>query len=181
MRYGIFAAGEYTVKRLGGKGGIVIIAGDQAGAAVSRVNGFKSALEGNKGIVILSDSQNAKGLRDLGRTAMADLLTAFPAIDAVFCVNDSEALGADLAIRQAGRDKEMFTVGVDGSPEAVAALKDPGSTFAASSALDPAKMGYDGVKIAWDLMRGNVPAETYVLMPTFLITRDNVGSYDGWR
>lgn len=174
-------AGEYTAKRLGGKGNVIIITDDPVSAVVGRVGGFKSVIETYPDIKILSDNQNAKGHRDLGYTVMADLLTAFPKIDAVFCINDPEALGADLAIRQAGRDKEMFTVGIDGSPEAVSALKDPKSTFAASSAQDPAKMGADGVKMAWDIMNGKTPKETYILMPTTLVSRDNVGSYAGWE
>lgn len=176
-----FVAGEYVVNRLNGKGNVIIITDDPVSAVVGRVSGFKKALEGNAGITILSDNQNAKGLRDLGYNVMNDLLTAFPNIDAVFCINDPEALGAELAIRQAKRSAEMFCVGIDGSPEAVSGLKDPNSIFAATSAQDPYKMGFDGVKIAWDIMNGNPPKETYILMPTTLITRDNVGTYEGWQ
>ncbi len=160
-----FAAGEYVVNRLNGKGNVIIITDDPVSAVVGRVSGFKKALEGHDGIVILSDNQNAKGLRDLGYNVMNDLLIAFSDIDAVFCINDPEALGAELAIRQAKRSSEMFCVGIDGSPEAVAGLKDPNSIFAATSAQDPYKMGFDGVKLAWEIMNGNPPQETYILMP----------------
>jgi ABC-type sugar transport system substrate-binding protein len=60
------------------------------------------------------------------RVVMTDLLTAFPKIDAVFAINDPAAIGSDLAARQAQRH-DCFVVGVDGSPDAVSALKEPGT------------------------------------------------------
>ena len=56
---------------------------------------------------------------------MTDLLTANPKLDAVFAINDPTGIGCDLAAKQANRS-EFFIVGVDGSPDAVAALKSKG-------------------------------------------------------
>jgi ribose transport system substrate-binding protein len=111
---------------------------------------------------------------------MSDLLTAFEEIDAVFAINDPTGIGADLAIRQAQRTGEMFIVGVDGAPDAVVALNDSESEFVATPSQDPYTMATRAVEVGYQVMQGNPPAEELILIPTSLITRDNVDSYEGW-
>jgi ribose transport system substrate-binding protein len=173
-------AGEYIVDRLGGSGDIVIINGPPVSAVIDRVNGAMSIFEENPGINILSDNQNAGGNREGGLRVMTDLLTAYDTIEAVFAINDPTGIGADLAIQQAQREDEMFVVGVDGAPDAVVALNDSDSTFAASASQDPYTMAVRAVQIGYSILEGNDPPEEKVLIPTQLITRDNVDAYEGW-
>jgi ribose transport system substrate-binding protein len=83
---------------------------------------------------------------------MSDLLTAFKKIDAVFAINDSTAIGCDLAAKQAQR-KDFFIVGVDGAPDIVPALKDKDSLIAASAAQDPFRMAGKAVEIGNDILK----------------------------
>ena len=86
-----------------------------------------------------------------------------------------------LAIKQANREKEMFVVGVDGSPDAADAMKQPGSIFAASAAQDPYYMAYHAVEVGWQVMNGKKPANPTELIPVKLITQDDVrAGYSGW-
>ena len=89
---------------------------------------------------------------------MTDLLTANPKIDAVFAINDPTGIGCDLAAKQAKRN-EFFIVGVDGSPDAVAALKQKGSLFEATPAQDPYAMAEKAVEVGAEVMGGKKPAE----------------------
>lgn len=173
-------SGEYLAERINGKGNIVIINGPPVSAVIDRVNGFKEAISMYPDIKILSDNQNAGGNREGGLRVMTDLLTAFSEIDAVFAINDPTGIGAELAMKQAKRDKEMFVVGVDGAPDAVVALQDPNGAFAASASQDPYTMALTAVQIAYDIMQGKTLDETLILIPTTLITRDNLSSYKGW-
>lgn len=173
-------AGQYIVDRLGGEGDIVIINGPPVSAVIDRVNGAMSVFEENPGINILSDNQNAGGNREGGLRVMTDLLTAYDTIEAVFAINDPTGIGADLAIQQAQRQDEMFVVGVDGAPDAVVALNDGDSTFEASASQDPYTMAVRAVQIGFSVFEGNDPPEEKVLIPTQLITRDNVDAYEGW-
>jgi ribose transport system substrate-binding protein len=100
------------------------------------VAGFLEEIKKSPGIKILSRDQNAGGSRDGGLRVTADLLTAFPKIDAVFAINDPSAIGCDLAAEQAQR-KDFFIVGVDGAPDVVPSLKDKDSLIVASAAQDP--------------------------------------------
>lgn len=172
---------RYIVERLGGKGNVVAIVADPVSAALDRKKGFDTVMAQAPGIQVLSDKQNGRGRRDLSMDLMTDLLTAQPKIDAVWGVNDPTALGAMLAIRQAKREKEMFVVGVDGSPDAAKAMSEPGSIFAASAAQDPYYMAYHAVDVGWQILNGKPPKKPMEIIPVKLITQKEVkAGYSGW-
>jgi len=172
-------AGQYLAERLQGKGNVVIVNGPPVSSIADRVAGFLEVMKKYPGIKILSQDQNAGGSRDGGLRVMTDLLTAFPKIDAVFSINDPQAVGCDLAAKQAGR-KDFFIVSVDGAPEVVPFLKDPNSLIAATAAQDPYTMAEKAVSVGYDIMNGKKPEAATILIPVKLITKENVNSYQGW-
>jgi ribose transport system substrate-binding protein len=122
--------------------------------------------------------QNGEGNREKALTVMEGTLTANKKIDAVFTINDEEAVGVQIAQEQASRQNEFFVVSVDGAPSAVDALKKGGS-FAGTSAQFPNQMVIDGVALALKVIDGK-KVDSKVLIPTKFITKDNVDSYSGW-
>lgn len=173
-------AAQFVVDKLKGKGNVVIVNGPPVSAVIDRVAGAKSVFAKYPGIKVLSDGQNAGGNREGGLRVMTDLLTAFPKLDAVFAINDPTGIGCELAIKQANRQKQMFVVGIDGSPDAVVALNDKASVFLASASQDPYTMATRGVEIAYGILQGKRPEKNLILIPTTLITSGNVASYKGW-
>jgi ribose transport system substrate-binding protein len=172
-------AGQFIVDKLHGKGQVVIVNGQPVTSVRDRVSGALSVLKKYPDIKILSQNQNAEGTSEGGQRVMNDLMTSFRHLDAVFAVNDPTAIGCDLAAQKAGRT-EFFIVGVDGSPEAVKALKRPGSLFAATSAQDPYQMAQKAVEEGYNIFEGKKPSTDTILIPVKLITRDNVSDYTGW-
>ncbi len=170
---------QYLADKLNGKGDVVIINGPPVSAVIDRVEGCKKVFAEYKDIKILSDNQNAGGSREGGLESMTALLSAFPKIDAVFAINDPTAIGADLAARQAGRSEFIIT-GVDGAPDAEAALAEEKTLFKASSAQDPQVMAYRAVEVGIDLVAGTKPSEEPILIPTSIITKENLKDYKGW-
>jgi ribose transport system substrate-binding protein len=146
---------------------------------IARVAGCKRALAGT-GIRIVSDNQDAKGSLDGGMEVMTNLLIAHRRIDAVFAINDPSAIGAELAVRQAGRADVRMIASVDGAPDAEAALKSKNSIFAVTAAQDPYRMAAMAVDIGYGIMQGTRPKNPTVLIPTPAITKDNVAAYKGW-
>jgi ribose transport system substrate-binding protein len=169
---------QYIVDKLGGEGSVAIMNGPPVSAVVDRVNGCKEVLAQAPGITIVSDSQNGKGSREGGLEVMIGLLTANPDIDSVFTINDPQAIGADLAAKQLGRT-DLFITSVDGAPDIENALKSE-TLIEASSAQDPYAMAQKAVEIGYEILQGKTPAETTVLIPADLITRENVEQYKGW-
>ncbi len=170
---------QYITDKLGEAGGKVIIQnGPQVGAVVDRVNGCKEVLAKNPKIEILSSDQDGKGSREGGLTIMQGHLTRFPQVDAVFTINDPQAVGSDLAAKQLGRS-EFFITSVDGAPDIETALK--GNTLVqASASQDPYMIAQTAVEVGYKIMNGEKPDQTMILLPSQLITRDNVGDYKGW-
>jgi ribose transport system substrate-binding protein len=174
------SACQYIVDKLGGKGSVVIENGPQVSAVVDRVNGCKAVLAKAPGIKVLSDDQDGKGSRDGGMAVAQGYLTRFAKIDAIFTINDPQAIGTDLAAKQLNRTGIIIT-SVDGAPDIEAALKDAGSPqIQASASQDPFSMAQLAVKSGYDAMNGKKPEQLVTLMPSKLITRDNVAQYKGW-
>jgi ribose transport system substrate-binding protein len=170
-------AAEYLVKQLNGKGNIVIIDGPPVSAVTDRIKGFNEVIKKYPDIKVVA-KQNGEGNREKALTVMEGTLTANKKIDAVFTINDEEAVGVQIAQEQASRQNEFFVVSVDGAPSAVDALKKGGS-FAGTSAQFPNQMVLDGVALALKIIDGK-KVDSKVLIPTKFITKDNVDSYSGW-
>lgn len=169
---------QYIVEKLGGKGNVIIQNGPQVSAVVDRVNGCKTVLKKNPEIKILSDDQDAKGSREGGLNVMQNHLTRFPKVDAVFAINDPQAIGTDLAARQLNR-KNIVITSVDGAPDIEGALKTD-TQVQASASQDPYMIAQKAVEIGNDIMNGKKPAQPMTLLPSTLITRANVKDYKGW-
>ena len=110
------AAGEWIVKKLGGKGKVVELKGLMTSIpGQDRDRGFRDAIAGI-GIEVIFDA-DMKWLEPDARTEMESALSRFPKIDCVYAHNDPGAHGAYLAAKAAGREKEMLFVGIDALPQ----------------------------------------------------------------
>src|SRR5436190_16061265 len=117
------AAGEWIVKKLGGKGKVVELKGLMTSTpGHDRSDGFREAIAGT-GIEVVFEA-DMKWLEPDARKEMESALSRFPKIDGVYAHNDPGAHGAYLAAQAAGRQKEMIFVGIDALPhEGVAYVK----------------------------------------------------------
>ncbi|KJK25036.1 ABC transporter [Burkholderiaceae bacterium 16] len=176
-RAGELACG-FLAERLGGRGNLIIQNGPPVSAVLDRVKGCKTMLGKHPGIHVLSDDQDAKGSREGGLNVMQLYLTRFPKVDAVFTINDPQAVGADLAARQLNR-RGILIASVDGAPDIEAALK-ANTLVEASASQDPWAISRTAVEIGVGLMNGKPPASRTVLLPPTLVTRANVNDYKGW-
>jgi ribose transport system substrate-binding protein len=171
---------QYIVDHLpGGKGDVMIVSGPQVTSIVDRVKGCKDVFAKNPGINILSDDQDAKGSRDGGLAVGQSLLTRFQKVDAVFAINDPTAIGVELAARQLNRS-EFFITSVDGAPDIEKELKSSNSMIKASASQDPFTMAGKSLEMAAQMLAGNKPDQSVVLLDPVLITADNINDYKGW-
>lgn len=170
---------QYIVDKLGGQGNMVIQIGPQVSAVLDRRKGCKSVIQKASGIKLLADNDSGGGSKEGGMRVMQDHLARFPKLDAVFAINDPQAIGADLAARSLQRNG-IIIVSVDGAPEIESALKGP-TQIQASASQDPYVMAAKAMEIGAALLNGHKLAQRTVLLPPTLVTRDNVGSYKGWQ
>ena len=170
---------QYLVDHIKGKGDVLIVNGPQVSSVTDRVKGCKEVFAKHPDIKILSDNQDAKGSRDGGFAVAQSLLTRFPKVDAIFAINDPTAIGVNLAAKQLGRN-EFIISAVEGAPDIEAELKSGTSLIKASASQDPYVMAGKALEMANEVLKGNTPAETVVLLEPKLITSENLADYKGW-
>jgi ribose transport system substrate-binding protein len=82
-------------------------------AEMDRYNGAHDLLKAYPGIRVVHEAV-ADWLQSNARERMLEILRAQPQIDVVYGHNDPMAVGAYLAARDLGREKQMIFIGVDG-------------------------------------------------------------------
>ena len=166
---------QYLADKMGGKGDIVILLGDLANnSTTNRTKGVKEVLAKYPNIKI-EQEQSGIWLRDKGMTLVNDWLTQGRKFDAVVSNNDEMAIGAAMALQQAGVAKgSVLIAGVDGTPDGLNAVK-KGSLLV--SVFQDAKGQADGSIDTAVKMAKNEPVESAVWVPYRLITLQNVDQF----
>lgn len=115
-------AAEWIAEQLNGEGQVAVIVGmPKAFAARQRTAGFNNYMEANApGIEVVAE-QNADWDRLKAKDLAATWITQYPDLKAIFCNNDTMALGAVEAVKEAGVD--ILVVGVDGISEAYESIR----------------------------------------------------------
>ena len=182
---GVLAA-NYIADQLKCKGNVVEIQG-LAGISVTtdRSKGFAEQLKKKcpAGGVKVVARQPGDFNPDTGLKAMENILQAQKKIDAVYTHDDDMAQGVVQAIRNAGRDKEMFLTGVGGSQDAMKQIKE-GGLYRATFLYNP-NMAATAVNMARLIALGQgfselVPPEVprQLVVPAAVVTKDTVGKYE---
>ncbi|MEB0045944.1 MULTISPECIES: sugar ABC transporter substrate-binding protein [unclassified Pseudomonas] len=166
---------QYLAEKMGGKGDIVILLGDLANnSTTNRTKGVKEVLAKYPNIKI-EQEQTGTWLRDKGMTLVNDWLTQGRKFDAVVANNDEMAIGAAMALQQAGVEKgSVLIAGVDGTPDGLNAIKKGNMTV---SVFQDAKGQADGSIDTAVRMAKNEPVEQAVWVPYRLITPQNVDTF----
>src|SRR3954464_14152761 len=179
-------AGDYISDQLKCTGNVVEIQG-LAGISVTedRSKGFSDTLKKKcpGGGVKIVAKQPGDFNPDQGLKVMENILQAQKKIDAVYTHDDDMAQGVVQAIRNAGRDKEMFLTGVGGSQDAMKQIKEGGlyrATFLynpnmAATAVNMARLIAQGKGFS-ELVPSEVPRQ--MVVPAAVVTKDNVAKYE---
>jgi len=165
-------AGEYLAKTLKPGAKIAILQGVLGNPSLDdRVTGMLQGL-GSAATVVSktpTDCDQTKGLN-----AGQDALTANPDLDAIYSACGPPITGALQAVKAAGKEGKLVTVGFDASPDEITAIA--GGTETASVAQFPSKMGSLGAQAAFDAASGK-KVDAKVDTGTELVTKDNVSQF----
>ena len=164
----------YIVEALGGKGDIVILRGIPTVIDNQRFDAFMEVIEGTE--INVLDWQYAYWNRDDGFEVMQDFLARFPKIDAVWAQDDDIALGVIEAVKQAGREDEMFIVGGAGMKEMIKRVMD-GDRLIPVDVLYPPNMIATAMEVtALRYVSNAAVLGNYILNAT-LVTPENAHLY----
>lgn len=168
-----FAAGSSLVKALNGTGNVVIIEGVRGVLGnTDRVRGFKNAIEKAPGINLLT-SQPANYQRLQALQVMENLMQTYPKIDGVLAANDAMATGVAEALE--GANRKALIVGINGSKEAVEAIR-TGKMLASGDAA-PFLQGCFATMSAIRAIR-KMPVPKEVIFPAMVVEKSNLANYE---
>ncbi len=168
------AAGNFVVNTLGGpgaaKGNVVEIWGGLGTqGSHDRSNGLHEITDKEPGIKFLLSQQSADWKQDKAYELMATTLRNIENIDLVYAHNDPMAYGAYLAAKDAGREKSIKFVGVDGLPNEGVKYVHDGILIATFLYPTP---GAEGVRQAEKLLNGGT-LDRKIVLPTATYTKAN--------
>ena len=122
------------------------------------------------GLKVVADKY-ADGQATTGLNMMTDLITANPNLVGVFASNLIMAQGVGQAIAENKLGDKIKVIGFDSDEKTVGFLKE--GVLAGLVVQDPYRMGYDGVKTALAVSKGE-KVEAFVDTGANLVTKDNM-------
>lgn len=163
--------GEYLAKKLNGKGNVAIMMGElSTEAARTRTKGVKNVFAQYPDIKIVEE-QTANWQRAEGMNLMSNWITTGKKIDAVASNNDEMAIGAIMALQQAGvAPGKVLVGGVDATPDALVEMKK--GTMAVTVFQDAKGQGTSAIDTAVKMANGE-KTEQFVMTPFQLVTPEN--------
>ena len=170
-------AAEYIATTLGSNGGDVAIIEGKSGNASgeSRKQGAKEGFAAVSGLKLV-DSQPADWDRQKALDVAANYITMYPNLKAIYCCNDTMALGALQAVINAGKLGEILVVGTDGAAEAVTSVK--AGQLSATVAQDSAEIGAESLRQMVKAVKENATIDANVApqeinVASYVITKES--------
>ena len=171
------SAAKFIVEQI--KSGDVIIIEGKAGttSGEDRRTGAASVFTNTSGINLVA-SQPADWDRTRALDVTSSLLQRYPNIKAIYCCNDTMALGAQQAVENIQKQNSIIVVGTDGTPEAFQSIKE--GRLKATMEQDSKQIGAQGLRLLVEAVQQNkglisVDAEPKVIgLEAILVTQDNV-------
>jgi len=167
-----YVCGVDMVKRFPNGGAIAVFDFPASLSIRDRIDGFNEATVGRGFTVVF--------LREMGdpstvRRHTEEMLKSNPEVIAIMGGNDPTALYSFAACKAMGRT-DILIYGVDGSPEAKAAIAQ-GGQFVGTGAQSPIAIAKESVVLAYKILNKE-PYEKRVPVKTFMINQENINRYD---
>ncbi len=172
--------GEYIANRLKGKGKIGVIGLPANETWDHREQGLDWILKEYPGVKVVSRWNYDPAGAVTPRQGVDNMLAANPAkgsLDAIWCAWDGAAMEGALAIKNAGRQAEIFTTGIDGGTRVFEFIKGDKTPMKFTAAQSMWVMAYQSVYYASEFLKGRkVPR--LVISPVYAITAKELEKVD---
>ncbi|MEG1834840.1 MAG: D-allose transporter substrate-binding protein [Oscillospiraceae bacterium] len=148
---------DYIIKQLSSGGDVAIIEGKAGNASgEARKLGATSAFTANSSFKIVA-SQPADWDRQKALDTAASMIQKYPNLKAIYCCNDTMALGALQAVKNANKLGKIIVVGTDGAAEALESVK--AGELSATVAQDSAGIGATSLRKMVETVKAATPID----------------------
>lgn len=165
--------GEYVADVLLPEGGKICeiegLAGTSGG--IERDQGFREGIAKNPKLEIIANN-NADWLREKAITVAEEMLQVNDEIDLFFALNDPMAEGAYIAAKNAGRENDMYFIGVDGLPTPDGGIRSVMDGRLSLTMVYPTG-GREAIENAYKLLVEGQELEKVVTLGTEVVTPEN--------
>ena len=173
------SAAEYICEDwCGEKGQVAVIEGlPGAYASINRTAGFLEKCEDYDGIEVVADAVGNWDRQEAMDQA-ATIINQYPDIKGIYCCNDTMALGAIEAVKEADKLGEICVIGSDGVEGAIASIGDGEQTGTIDLNL------YECGKMAGEAslyLLAGIEMPRVVKVPQIVITKDNTDDHVGYE
>lgn len=172
---------EYMAERLDGKGKIIVLEGIPSTVNTARVEAAQEVFDQYPEIEIL-DSQSGMWNRQKALEVMQAMLAKHDEIDAIWASDDDMALGAEQALKEAGRAQDVWMLGGAGMKDIVKRVMEGDPMFPADITYPPSMIAM-GIHMAVSNLRDGHEDRIEEFMPKHivldveLITPENAADY----
>jgi len=163
-------AADFIASELGDKANVATLGFRALLPEISadRVDGFIEKAEAGNSINIVS--QQDAWLAENAVQVAGDIITANPDLNIIYAANEGGTVGAVQAVRNAGKEGEIFVFGVDGTEQLVSFLLDGDNVLQAVTAQQPYVMGQMAVEAAIAAINDK-DTEDAVIVPVLGLSR----------
>lgn len=164
---------EEVAKQMSGKGNIAIMDGEMGHEAqIKRTEGNKEIISKNPDMKVVLQG-TAKFNRAEGIKLMENWLQTGEKIDAVVANNDEMAIGAIMALEEAGKLDEVLVAGIDATPAGLEFVKN--GKLKVTVFQNATGQGRAAIDLAVKAAKGEKVEDK--IIPYELVTKDNVDEF----
>jgi ribose transport system substrate-binding protein len=168
---------EFIAQRMNGKGNLVILRGIASTVDTARYEAAMEVFNKHPDIKVLA-AQPGMWNQQKALDVMQSYLSQFPKIDCVWASDDDMALGAEKAIKEAGRGSEMWIMPGAGMKEIVKRVMDKDPLYPADITYPPAMIAA-GIDVAVAKLRnGNIAGAANNIPEHLGITKEQLEQAD---
>ncbi len=164
----------YVAGLMSSGNGVILLGGLGSSPQIGRTKGVEDYIAANASGIKITRKQTASWKRPDAVAVVENWLNAGDKIDVIFANNDEMAIGASIAVKEKGLKDQIIIVGVDASPDGIAALE--AGDIDMTMFQNGAAQGAGSVEVA-ELMATGKSFEQNVVIPFEPVTAENASDY----
>lgn len=170
-------SGKMAKELLGEEGGNVVMIEGVPGTNPqrSRKEGFNEAIKENPNIKVVYN-QTSNWEKEQALKITEDLIQKKMDFDLIYCQDDNSAIGAGMALKEAGLKDKVFVIGTDGSKDGLQAIKD--GLIDRTSWKSAKEEGYKAIEACAKHLKGE-SVEPVIELVQVEVNPENVDNFEG--